>query len=524
MDFLHPPEGQGTNNRVILLLVISQDRRSRLVCYEWDCTTNLATASPIGGGQRLRSDEQLPLLLVPLTKSTAFLLVSEKRITAYRNILTGNATAHTLLIRDHEPSEELGSSPRLPIWTQWARPSRHDLHVQNQDNIYLCREDGIVQFLEIKDAVQMLDSTHRVGKLGVNVNTSFASVDLGCKGSDLLVVSGDESDGGGWLFEARRDANKRFVIPNWTSMVDFASTDDAEVLEAYPRQSATRPNPNKLPKRLFASTGRGSKHGGVTEIRYGIEGIKQTNLESYCEIPQIGVTQIWILDGFAEDLILILLSYPTHTSLFQISMKGVLEDLMENDYVNIDFDAKTIAAGATRNGLIVQITEASFRAVIYGQNVGFFYQQANIIVACVRACEDEPNKALLLIACRSENVQYLHFGRFELDGGSITYHAIGAPYPLPAQPTFVSLERVGLEILAFVGTVASTLQVFRIYPDLGLNLTSEYKFEGVVAVCDTVAVLDPHAPGDNKHLIVCGLRNGLLEVLRWNPEFLGKCI
>lgn len=523
MEFLHPPEGQGTNNRVILLLVISQDQRSELVCYEWNCNTNLATASPIGSGQRLRSDEQLPLLLVPLTKSTAFLLVSEKRITGYKNILTGNATARTLLTCNHEPSEEIGSSQRPPIWTQWARPSRHDLHLQNQDNIYLCREDGVVQFLEIKDAVQMLDCTHRVGKLGVNVNTSFASIDLGCKGSDLLVVSGDESDGGGWLFEARRDANKSFVIPNWTSMVDFASTDDVEVVGAYSRQSATRPNPNKFPKRLFAGTGRGSKHGGVTEIRIGIEGIKQTNLESYCDIPQIGVTQIWVLDGFAEDLILILLSYPTHTSLFQIGAKGVIQDVMENDHVNIDFDAKTIAAGATRNGLIIQITESSFRAVFYGLNVESFYQQVIIIAACVRICEDEPNKALLLIVCRSENVQYLHLGRFELDGEGIKYLAIGAPYPLPVQPTFVSLERVGLEFLAFVGTVASTLQVFRIHPDLGLRPTSEYKFEGIFAVCDTVAVLNPHAPGDNKRLILCGLRNGHLEVLRWNPELLGKC-
>ncbi len=523
MEFLHPPEGQGTENRVILLLIVSKDRRSKLLCYEWDCATVLATASPIGDGQRLRSDEQLPLLLVPLRKSAAFMLVSEKRITVYRDILTGNATAYTLPIHANEPPEEPGVSQRLPIWTQWARPSRHDLHFQNQDNIYLCREDGVVHFLEIKDAVQMLNSTHRVGKLGVNVNTSFASIDLGCKDSDLLVVSGDESDGGGWLFEPRQDANKEFVIPNWTSMVDFVSTDDADLLEVYPRQAAMRQDPNTFPKRLFASTGRGRKYGGITEIRYGIEGMKKTDVESSCEIPQIGVSQIWILDGFVEDLIFILLSYPTHTSLLKISMKGVFEDVMEKSLVNIDFDARTVAAGATMNGLIIQITETSLRAAFYGRDSEPFYQQANVTAACVRVCDEQRRKAFVLMACRDEESKYrLHFGTFESDDECIAHHSIGAPIQIAAQPTFVSLERIGLNYFAFVGTVASALHVYRLQPKSGLHPAALYKFDGTVAICDTVAILESRSVRERKHLILCGLRNGFLEVLRWHPEHSSK--
>lgn len=535
MEFLHPPEGQGIKDRVILLLVISKNRRSRLVCYEWDCATTLATASPIGDGQRLRADEQLPLLLVPLTRSTAFMLVFEKRITVYRDILGGNAIAYTMSMRIHEPREEPGIFQR-PIWTQWARPSRHDLHFQNQDNIYLCREDGVVLFLEIKEGGQMVNSTHQVGNLGVNVNTSFASIDLGSRDSDLLVVSGDESDGGGWLFEARQDARKEFVIPNWTSMVDFVSTDDVDVLEAYPRHGAIRPDKNKLPKRLFASTGRGREHGGVTEIRYGIEGRKRTEPGSCREILQIGVTRIWVLDGFEKDSALVLLSYPMHTQLFQWSMSKGFEEF-ENDYKYINFDDGTIAAGATTTGLIIQVTKTSLRAAFYESDVEPLYEQVNVVAAHVQVSKDESKvckveravwkhefgKALLLQAFLSGTVHYLHLSTFELDGGLITHHSIGASIQLPTQPTFVSIEQVGGEYFAFVGTVAAALQVFRIEPRLGLSLATEYQFEGSVAVCDTVAVLDSQSARDRRHFILCGLRNGFLEVLKWDQKSSSKC-
>lgn len=518
MEFLYPPEEQGYKNRVILLLIISKDRTSRIICYEWDSATRLATASPVGDGQRLRSDEQLPLLLVPLTNCTAFMLVCEKRITVYKDILAGNAIAHTIPIRTHDPAEESGISQKLPIWTQWARPSRHDLHMQNQDNIYLCREDGVVHFLEIKDGVQMVHSTHHVGELGVNVDISFASIDLGCKGSDLLLVSGDDCDGGGWLFEARQNAKRLFSNPKWTSMADFVTTDDPDVLEAFPRQAATGPDKNKLPNRLFAATGRDREHGGITEIRFGTEGRKHTDLCG--DLPQIGVNRVWVLNGFTKGGGFILLSYPTQTLLRQID--ETKDDVVENDYTNIDFDAGTVAAGATKDGLIIQVTRNSLRASFYGPDVEPFQQQTNVMAACVRVREDD-SIALLLLAYLSDNVHFLNLSKFELNGGAITYHRIGVPLQLPDQPTFVSIERVGLDYFAFVGTVSAALLVYRIQLRSGLSPVLDYQFKGTVAVCDSVAVLGSQSARARRHLILCGLRNGSLEVLRWDQESSSKC-
>lgn len=51
MEFLHPPADD--HDHVLLLLVVSKNRRTRLFCYEWDCSTSLRTAGLKVRGQRL---------------------------------------------------------------------------------------------------------------------------------------------------------------------------------------------------------------------------------------------------------------------------------------------------------------------------------------------------------------------------------------------------------------------------------------------------------------------------------------
>lgn len=516
MEFLHPPEGTANEDRVILLLIISKNRRTEMVCYEWDSSTILATASAIGDGLGVRPDEQLPLLLVPLMASTSFILVSEDRITVYKNILADNKFARSQILYTHDPPEEFS---QRPIWTQWARAIRHDLSAQNQDNIYLCREDGLVHCLEIKKGVQVVMNVYRVGKLGANVDTSFASIDLGCKDSDLLVLSGDECDGGGWLVKARQIAKKMFVITNWTSTNDFTSTDESGLLPKHFGQTAPRREKYKLPRRLFACAGRGKEHGGITEIRFGVQGRIDTYSDVSCPISQIGVTRVWVLDGFAEskDLKFILLSYPTQTSLTIIG-----RNISEYDCVNLDLDAATLAAGATKDGLIVQVTKISLRATLYGSNENSFYEQADMIAACIRVREGDP-EALLLLAYVHENVHLLRFVTFRLDDRKVVLHSIGIPLQLSDRPTCVSIERVGNDYFAFVGTVSAALRVFHIHSKMGLSFISEYKFEGMVAICDSVAVLGSIPAQDRRDFILCGLRNGYMEVLRWDPRSSSKC-
>ena len=522
MEFLHPPESEQNKNHVILLLVIFKNRKSKLVCYEWDCSTSLVTAALKGPGQVLHEDEQLPLFLVPLKKSTAFMLVSEKRLAVYRDILTGPAKPHVLFLHNQEPPQEPGSSKHLPIWTQWARPMRNKAHTQIEDNIYLCREDGVVHFLEIKDKIGiMLDATHKAGFLGTNINTSFAAIDMGFKGNiadeledaesvDMLIAGGDMSDGGRWSFGAREVAHRIDIIRNWTPLLDLTATDGAKTAGRNFGPVDHVSSSVQGPTRFFACTGIGS-YGRITEIRYGIEAVRKSDLKLY-ELAQIGITQVWVLNE-TDGGILVLLSYPTHTSLCIWGTDEALDSIDGTDY-EIDYDARTIAAGMSAEDLIVQVTENSVRAS--KSQMEAFDLQANILAACVRRSENNDTQMNLIVAVRDEDGMYLRLGYFDTTGQQIVYRPIGGPVKLTSEPVSVSLEFIGDEYFAIVGTLESTLQMFRVNPKGSIAPAFQYTWDGEFAVCDSLAVLTMQSRSNIEHLLVCGLRNGAVETLRIN--------
>ena len=538
MDFLYPPEADKEKNHVILLLIISKNGRSRLFCYEWDCSAGLKTVALKGPGQGVHQDAQLPLLLIPLTKSTAFMLVSENCMTVYRDILTGPAASHVLTRSSLEPPEEPGSSKRLPIWTQWARPMRNEEHSKKQDNIYLCREDGVVYFLEFEDKfAPMLRGINRAGFLKVNVDTSFAALDMGVdlsrdtdidmefaeveddlekfNSADVLVAGGDLSDGGRWSFEARGVASKTDVISNWTPLMDMIAVEGTRNKAAFFGPCAT---PGQM--RFFASTGRGSTHGTITEIRYGIRAIKKKTLNELHEHPGIDISQIWVLAGFNTG-IFVLLSYPSHTSLIQIIESPDEVDSTEYD---IGEDARTIAAGMSAEGLIVQVTGHSVTATVPKADVKSLRRQERILAACVRRDRNNDAQMALLMAIQMDHGMHLHQAYLGTEDGKIFYHAVGRPTPLDFEPVSVSLEYFGDETIAIVSTTVLTLHVFRM--DVRSNLVAiyEYAFDGQFAICDSIAVLTMQSNSSREHLILCGLRNGAVEVLSLNLKSRGKRI
>lgn len=544
MEFLHPPEADLEENHVILLLIISKNGKSRIFCYEWDCSTSLETIALKGPGQGLHQDEQLPLLLVPLTKSTAFMLVSENRITVYRDILTGRAKSHFLILSNQERPEEPGSSRRLPIWTQWARVMRTEEHTKKQDNIYLCREDGVVHFLEIKDKVgQMLDVTHRAGFLKVNIDTSFATLDMGVdmgrkmdvdmgftetryesgkrNSADILVAGGDLSDGGRWSFEARGVANNIDVIPNWTPLMDLTAVEGTRTNKAAFGHAGSISSAVQGQTRFFASTGRGSTHGTITEIRYGIEAIKKNTLNELHELPGIDITQIWVLTGFNRG-IFVLLSYPSHTSLLQIYGADEPPDEMDSADYEIDEDITTIAAGMSAEGLIVQVTRNSVRATMPKAEVESLHWQEKILAACVRKDNDNDAQIALLMALQNDNGVHLHLGCLGTEDGTIFCRSIARSIPLDFEPVSISLECIDDESIVIVGSAASTLHVFRLDPRSGLVPVFEYTFDGQFAICDSIALLTMQSDSSSEYLVLCGLRSGAVEVLGLNSGSNGK--
>lgn len=575
MEFLYPPEDE--SNRIILLFILSVagSNKSHLVWYDWNADIPLHQSQLKQNRIPLHPDEQLPLLLIPLIKNTALILVCEKRMVLIKDILTGSFHRFIHRLAAEQEPQEPGISLRRPLWVQWARPMRSKRMRPNQDNIVLCREDGIVQYMVIDDRItQMIDSNHNIGRLGININMSFATVDLGVNTQDLLVAGGDESDGGLWDFPPRQEyPNQRGIISNWTPINDFAVA-NVPIIRQKAGIAAVANNPTKRQQRLFACSGRG-KHGAISELRYGVEASKKIStfgLHEDVEKSHGGLVEsilgIWALHGFwktkgeqeehLDDVTYIILSHPLRTYLLLVWLKqdrplkkdrertsddvGLLVPDVHNivDDVGLDLDVRTVAVGRTTRGLTVQITETSFRAtwlpvprLLKDEGIK---EEGSEDTKPNRICLDDErsqeryaysfgdaqvlaayihtnaNSTITVLAFHRDGDFYLEFGSFVNE-----YRPFDQRHPLHAQPSCLSLVESEGEILVLVGTLAGELEVF-LLGNVGSGLltpttTIHHTFAGQFGVCDSIATITRATRKGVQPLLVCGLRDGTVETL-----------
>ena len=574
MEFLHPPEGDP--NRIILLLVVAKANQSRLVWFDWNGAVPLHQAQLTPNKIPLHPEEQLPLLLIPLMKNCAFLLVCEKRIVLIKDILTGGFQRYFHRLAFEQESQEPGASQRRPIWVQWARPMRSKNLRPNEEHIILCREDGIVQYMVVDHGTkQMIDSNYNVGRLGVNINTSFATIDLGLNTNDLLVAAGNESDGGLWDFPPRkRDPNQHRILPNWTPINDFAV---ANIPVDRPNAGIVTAanNSSKGQQRLFACSGRG-KHGAISEIRYGIEASKKISTvvlhdELKNEVLD-GVLGVWALHGFYGDIVerdsrhvpdvtLILLSHPSRTYLLQSQLEQDLDPkkdkvgLLEADVsfighdLGLDLSSRTIAVGRTNKGLTVQITETSIRITslplpILETNNGvkeedavdekpdkdqidaesfrprYMYssEESRILAACIHTTD---KTTIIVLATQQEGDFYLEFGTFAKG-----YQPLDQRISLHAQPSCLSLLAIEDGVLVLVGTLAGELEIYApgdiVSGRLSTAASIRHAFARPFGICDSITTMSRVTKKAVQPLIVCGLRDGTVETIDLSKE-LGTC-
>ena len=507
MEFLHPPKGD--DHHVILLLVVSRDKRTRLLRYEWDSSKSLNVAEPMGFGQPVSKDEQLPLLLIPFTTSPGFLLVCEKVMATYQDILTGHANVKIVKlkpVREPEVPKEPGSSRRFPLWTHWARPMRRDDWESENDAIYLCREDGVVRFLEIS-ANRDYNGLAKVGRLGINVDSAFASLDSGTREHDLLGAAGDMSDGGIFSFIPRKNAAKRQSIPSWTPVIDFVTVQDLSLSQ---RSFGSGGSRHRKRERVFACIGRGSEHGAVCELRFGIEAKSSARI-TIEEFLEAGVLGMWILPDMSGSGLFILITDPRRTVLFFVAaMDGDVTEISQ-DKTSIDLEARTLSAGSTREGLTIQITDHSihafppFPAEAFEQN----FQEEKIVAACVQG-----SIPAILIVIRKRDSLYLQGGIISLSGTGISLSGFGGPVRLSSESSSLSIQALGHQLYAFVATLDGRLQIYRTIQGQPLIPFIQHTFEGDFAICDSIAMISRSSNGGSQEdfAILCGLRNGSLHI------------
>lgn len=202
MEFLYPHSHDDFH--IILLLIIVNKGRSRMVTYEWEAEDDLAEVfREEKRGQLLPPQHQMPILIVPLTLHSAFFAISANHIGVCKDALHLPAEFDDFAMGEHETSR-FHHGRGDPYWAAWTRPYRLPIYNTTRDSIYLAREDGVVMFLDI-DQDNILGASVEIGKFECNIGTAFCS--LFDEFNDILIMGGDSGPGTIWQVRYYRTIN-----------------------------------------------------------------------------------------------------------------------------------------------------------------------------------------------------------------------------------------------------------------------------------------------------------------------------
>lgn len=204
MEFLYPStEGEGY---VVLLILVIFKGRTRMMLYDWQLGDDIRQIRSLNRkGHLLAPAHQMPLLLIPLKFKSTFILVSEKIMAHFQNILEGDPICTEFYDHVDSPTDN-HHGPGAPLWVGWARPvNRTRAHNDHRDDVYIAREDGLLKFLEI-DCDDFVESDMNVGEFEGRCGTALACIDYrdpDNQTGDLLITGGDSCTGGAYLVSAR---------------------------------------------------------------------------------------------------------------------------------------------------------------------------------------------------------------------------------------------------------------------------------------------------------------------------------
>ena len=543
MGFLYGKQSiQGADDSLVVLIVIASWKgRTKLHRFEWDSGTGIEDFKEVGTGHALSAEEQSPLLLIPTTITSGFLLVCQTRGYLYGDTSPGCwEPPLPQILNDQDldgaDTDSAESSPResgishgAPIWAQWTRPIRRRDWFSEHDAIYLCREDGLVKYLFIEaNGTRPTIAKSKVGNISTNIDSALACVDNGLGGTwhedgkeseDVLVTGGSMGDGALYSFKGRQNAIKGQVIPRWAPLLDVCKVPTIPMgVTLQPFQDPQDVDLVRCPQQLFACTGRGARHGAVCELRYGTRA--SISISYLLSAPDL--LGLWAFntgphsDYKGENLLL--LSGPNQTHL--MDLHGDLVLMAEH---GLDGASETIAAGCSFDGIYIQITRRSVRAFKEGaKGEAPFREDMDVLAAHVHCFH-----ALALLCIRDGNHYSLKLIQFESEqSGLVTANYIGAPLTLEVEVTSLHLTVEKHCVIALAGNRKHQLQVHLGTLKNGLDETfyrvfSDYKRNSRdpdSGLCESLALIagpkdankESSFPGP-KYLVLCGLRNGRYE-------------
>jgi hypothetical protein len=504
LEFLYPKAGE---DKMILLLLISKDLRMYMVCYEWDIAGSIRDIRPKVVRRQLPLDEGLSSILVPLQKAASFMLVTSTSIIIYNNV-TDTSQARKRAQRYPVKPPGRREPNRSLLWTQWARPVRNWIYSQNQDGIYLCREDSKILYVEIGNHGEV-NLQHDLGNLDCDIDTGFAILDRGFEGGDLLVAAGNMSDGGVFVEDARQPARRIQNIPNWAPVLDSVILESREAEDSPQSRQA-----GFLVDRIFACSGPTFGHGAITELRHGLEARIGLMIEQ--EDPS-SILSLWAVPDALNGGTLFFFSTPDSSSVLFMAANAQGEVYaMDEEASGADLDMQTLTAGSTPEGIIMQVTSSSINLAVLeesGPRLSRQCQNGEQIIAATTA----GRLSLLAVAVRKDDAVHIQIGKVGLFDKSLQFNTVGQPLAVPYEPTCLSIESLDSVFALFIGTSEGKILVTTI--DFESGLSPFYENDIVLEAgsndsraCESLALISTVGHGRGRPRLFCGLRSGNLVV------------
>ncbi|KAK0735889.1 mono-functional DNA-alkylating methyl methanesulfonate N-term-domain-containing protein [Apiosordaria backusii] len=332
ITFLYPRPGD--ENHIILLLVVVRHRKSRMVIYEWKLGDDLKMVfAEDKQGHRMPVEDQMPLLLIPLTVQSAFIVISPDHIAVCTECLHGPPNYETITMSSPPPTVTHHGLDS-PLWTAWTRPFRLASYFESRDCIFLAREDGVVVYFEADEDSTVERVTH-MDTLNCNISKAFACVFD--RYGDVLILGSESGPGGVHKICPRVPFKFLEALPNWSPAVDFASTDQySEWHRDAEKQGRSPQGPLLLrPDRLFATCESGRK-GSITEYRYGMK----ANI-AFDVAYEAGIKQAWLIP--TEDGFQVIMSMPDATSILRLPSDFSGAELLKANHTPYELGSSTLA-------------------------------------------------------------------------------------------------------------------------------------------------------------------------------------
>ncbi|KAL4937185.1 hypothetical protein BDV06DRAFT_203423 [Aspergillus oleicola] len=493
MDFLYPEPGD--EDKIILLFLVSHNQSTHAICYEWNAHDSLRQTHPRVTKMSLPPEDRLPTMMIPLTKASSFMLVNMTSMTIYRNKL-------------YSPEQPMqyplpvsgGEQQRSPLWTRWARPLRNRPYNQEHDDIYLCREDGRVDYVGI-DIDGHVQSQVQLGYLYCDVDAAFDILTMGYQGGDLLFAAGNTGDGKLFVQNARDEPRLVQKFTNWSPVTDS--------VVVKPPPSARARTGDIVGDRLFVCSASSFGQGAVVELRHGVEA--QAGIVVPLE-ELTGARDIWILPDNINGGVFTLTSDPMSSTLLYFSLSEEVSAIDEMD-CGLDLNSQTLTAGHMEPGTLIQVTD---KAIFVGavddsrpRSRSDLGHGQSIAAAAVHGAT-----ALVVTAIRTHQEIHLHAQTATVDT-NIQLSDIVPPLRIDYEPVCMTIERLDIGALVIIGSGDGRVRVYRLGDNIKLLLDTPVAVENsddISKAIDGLALIAHTSRPLNKAVLLCGLRSGFLTM------------